>query len=184
MDKKSYNKYGIPGKRNRFIFNGDFVDRGQNQVEVLLTLLYAFIMYPTRVFLNRGNHEDLALNMNQNFSPNFYSDVKLKYGRYANAIFNEAQNVFKTLHIATTVNNKAGFKCFVVHGGISNRVDLRYLQKHVPRRQFSVIAKASKVEPSLSHAAEILADLLWSDPYGENRKAPGLEKDILRNYGN
>lgn len=177
-------KYGIPGEKNRFIFNGDFVNRGPKQIEVLLLLLYSFLMYPSRVFLNRGNHEDIAMNMNQNFSPNFHTDVKTKYGKYANTIFNEAQEVFRNLPIATIVKNNAGFKCFVVHGGISNRVDLKYVQNRLPRKQFKNITKASKVEPSMSHAAELLADLLWSDPFGKQRQAPGLKQDILRNYGN
>ena len=63
-------KFGTPGKNYRFIFNGDFVDRGPQQCEVLLTILYAFLLYPNRVFLNRGNHEDLSLNLNKNFNAN------------------------------------------------------------------------------------------------------------------
>lgn len=43
-------KYDIPGKQYRFVFNGDFVDRGPQQSECLLTLLYAFLLHPTRVF--------------------------------------------------------------------------------------------------------------------------------------
>lgn len=46
-------KYDIPGKSHYFVFNGDFVDRGPQQIEVLLTLLYANLLYPNRVFLNR-----------------------------------------------------------------------------------------------------------------------------------
>ena len=41
-------KFGVPGKNYRFVFNGDFVDRGPKQCEVLLTLLYSFLLYPNR----------------------------------------------------------------------------------------------------------------------------------------
>lgn len=41
-------KFGIPGKRYMFVFNGDFVDRGPKQCEVLLTLLYSFLLFPKR----------------------------------------------------------------------------------------------------------------------------------------
>jgi len=44
-------KYGIPGKNYLFVFNGDFVDRGPKQCEVLLTLLFAFLLYPDRYFI-------------------------------------------------------------------------------------------------------------------------------------
>jgi hypothetical protein len=47
-------KYGLPGKHYPFVFNGDFVDRGPYQSEVLLVLLYSMLLYPKRVFLNRG----------------------------------------------------------------------------------------------------------------------------------
>ena len=44
-------KFGIPGKNYSFVFNGDFVDRGPKQSEVLLTLLYAFLLYPNRLII-------------------------------------------------------------------------------------------------------------------------------------
>jgi hypothetical protein len=69
-------KYNYPGKLYQFVFNGDFVDRGTKQIEVLLTILYAFIQRPDKVYLNRGNHEDLAMNTSSHFNPNFMSDCR------------------------------------------------------------------------------------------------------------
>jgi hypothetical protein len=43
---------------NTFIFNGDFVDRGDKGVEVIATLFALKIAHPENVHLNRGNHED------------------------------------------------------------------------------------------------------------------------------
>lgn len=60
-------KFKTPGTRHQFVFNGDFVDRGPKQIEVLVILLYAFLQRPGRVFLNRGNHEDMTMNTNSNF---------------------------------------------------------------------------------------------------------------------
>ncbi|CAF0815591.1 unnamed protein product [Brachionus calyciflorus] len=56
-------KYGVPGADFKYIFNGDYVDRGEKQIEVLLTILYAFLIRPDRVFVNRGNHEDIQMNV-------------------------------------------------------------------------------------------------------------------------
>ena len=65
----------MPSSTNKYLFNGDFVDRGDQQIEVFLTLLYALVFYNEDdadrldehgkvkarepvVYLNRGNHED------------------------------------------------------------------------------------------------------------------------------
>ena len=42
---------GWPGPNNTFIFNGDFVDRGDRGVEVLATLFALKIVHPQHVFL-------------------------------------------------------------------------------------------------------------------------------------
>lgn len=52
---------GPPSSRTRYLFNGDFVDRGLQSVEVMLTLLALQVAAPEWVFLNRGNHEDLGV---------------------------------------------------------------------------------------------------------------------------
>lgn len=52
---------GLPGDNLQYIFNGDFVDRGDWGLEVLMILLSLLIARPDAVYLNRGNHEDLAI---------------------------------------------------------------------------------------------------------------------------
>ncbi len=44
---------GLPTKTQKYIFNGDFVDRGPNGVEVVTLLLIMQSVYPESVFLNR-----------------------------------------------------------------------------------------------------------------------------------
>jgi hypothetical protein len=46
------------------VFNGDFVDRGQHQLEVVCLLFALKVLYPSRVWLIRGNHEFRKLNDN------------------------------------------------------------------------------------------------------------------------
>jgi hypothetical protein len=124
-------KYGIPGHQYKFIFNGDYVDRGERQIEVLLTVLYAFIIRPDRVFVNRGNHEDFSMNIRSTFNPNYLTDLREKFGRYFLSLFNSSSRLYTTMPIATILTNLANERYFVVHGGISEHTDLKYLQIHV-----------------------------------------------------
>lgn len=57
-----FRQVGEPSGRNRFVFNGDIVDRGQNSIECIATLLAWKVLYPDDVFINRGNHEARDLN--------------------------------------------------------------------------------------------------------------------------
>eukprot|EP00488_Nonionellina_sp_1-RS-2012_P002328 TRINITY_DN4413_c0_g1_i1.p1 TRINITY_DN4413_c0_g1~~TRINITY_DN4413_c0_g1_i1.p1 ORF type:complete len:101 (+),score=16.62 TRINITY_DN4413_c0_g1_i1:295-597(+) len=46
----------------KYIFLGDFVDRGHKSLEIICLLFCLKIEYPDRVFLIRGNHECHAMN--------------------------------------------------------------------------------------------------------------------------
>jgi len=67
---------GLPSATNWYLFNGDFVDRGPRGCEILSTMLAFKILYPTCVFLNRGNHEARA----QNAWMGFEEELLTKYG--------------------------------------------------------------------------------------------------------
>ena len=49
---------GAPSPTNILVFNGDFVDRGHNGIEVLASLALLKLADPRSVLLLRGNHED------------------------------------------------------------------------------------------------------------------------------
>jgi len=46
----------------KYVFLGDFVDRGQKCMEIMCLLLALKVKYPERVYLIRGNHECAAMN--------------------------------------------------------------------------------------------------------------------------
>lgn len=93
---------GLPSLRNSYLFNGDFVDRGQvsavhptallrvplraqNSVECILVLLCFKLLYPDNVFLNRGNHEARDINSRDGFE----KECLKKYGLTVFDLFSE-----------------------------------------------------------------------------------------------
>jgi protein phosphatase len=78
-----YTINGVPSPTNRYLMNGDFVDRGDYSCEITFTLFAWVLLYPGEArtsrgaacLLNRGNHES----HNQNMTQGFMSEVLEKY---------------------------------------------------------------------------------------------------------
>ncbi|KAL1791113.1 serine serine/threonine-protein phosphatase with EF-hands 2 [Sigmodon hispidus] len=104
-----------------YIFNGDFVDRGRESVEVLMVLFAFMLVYPKEFHLNRGNHEDHLVNLRYGFT----KEVMQKYKVHGKEILRMLQDVFCWLPLATLVDEKV----LVLHGGISDKTNLELLAK-------------------------------------------------------
>jgi diadenosine tetraphosphatase ApaH/serine/threonine PP2A family protein phosphatase len=144
-----FHYFGLPGTADcpAVVFNGDFVDRGQHQVELLAVLFSLKLLFPDRVFLNRGNHEDRNMNERYGFKGVCVSTLGAEHGQ---RFFEAAEKVFEQLPLATLV----GQKILVLHGGIG---DGNWMLKDL-----------KEVQRPLSHSAlqaeSWLWNLLWSDP--------------------
>eukprot|EP00126_Sphaerothecum_destruens_P007944 Sdes_comp20036_c0_seq2m12836 len=151
-----FDKNGIPSSENPYIFNGDFVDRQEKSVEVVCILYCFLILFPGKVLLNRGNHEDSVVNFRYGFS----KEIFLKYPHDANLITTLFNQSFSYLPLATIVDQKV----FIVHGGVSNDTDLEQIEQ-IPRHKYPSI-----LEPPEGNTASGRKDLaqlnilLWSDP--------------------
>ncbi|WEL39492.1 serine/threonine protein phosphatase [Encephalitozoon hellem] len=132
---------GIPSKK-RYVFLGDYVDRGKNSLECILFLFLLKILYPENVTLIRGNHEQSTINKVYGF----YEEIAEKYG--SPRIWRMINEVFNLLCVGCLIDGRI----LCVHGGISPKImslnQIRRLDRLLP------IGEGSE-----------FADILWGDPY-------------------
>jgi diadenosine tetraphosphatase ApaH/serine/threonine PP2A family protein phosphatase len=124
----------------KYLFLGDYVDRGNTGVEVFIYLMLFKILYPNRIYLLRGNHETVSINMVYGF----YDECLRKYNNPN--VFYYIQDVFNLLPICAIVND-----VFCVHGGLCP--DLLFIDDlEIFDRNYEI--------PTIG----AISDLLWSDP--------------------
>ena len=124
----------------KYLFLGDYVDRGSFSIEILLLLFSLKINYPNSIIMLRGNHE--CRQMTSNF--NFKKECEVKYD---SEIYNLFMDTFDCLPLACLINEKF----ITVHGGISP--DLQKIEDLFIINRFQ--------EPPNKG---LMCDILWSDP--------------------
>ncbi|KAJ5066684.1 serine/threonine-protein phosphatase pp2a-related [Anaeramoeba ignava] len=127
--------------KTKYLFMGDYVDRGYFSLETFLLLLALKVRYPDRIYLLRGNHESRQITQVYGF----YEEC---LRRYTNAnVWRYCTEVFDYLPLAALV----GGEIFCVHGGLSPSV--------------STIDQIQVIDRKLEVPHEgAMCDLLWSDP--------------------
>jgi serine/threonine-protein phosphatase PP1 catalytic subunit len=134
---------GLPPD-NRFLFLGDYVDRGNNSIEVCMLLFAMKILFPEAIYLIRGNHECPEVNRLYGL----YTECETRFGGSdKDVVFNKINEVLCALPLCAVVNNKI----FCVHGGISPHLDRLDDINKITR--FGQIPDAG-----------LLCDLMWADP--------------------
>lgn len=147
-----FQRNGAPNKSHKYLFNGDFVDRGSWSCEIAL-LLYSYkLMYPTQFFLNRGNHE--TDNMNKAYG--FEGECKHKY--ISDSVFKLFSESFSMLPIATLICNKY----FVVHGGLFSKDGVT----------LDDIRKVDRFKQKQPGNEGLLMEMLWNDPHPGKGREP------------
>ncbi|NXO66552.1 PPE1 phosphatase, partial [Phainopepla nitens] len=154
-------KNGLPSEQNPYVFNGDFVDRGKNSMEILIILFAFLLIYPNDLHLNRGNHEDYIMNLRYGFT----KEVSKKYKDHWKQILCLLRDVFSWLPLATIIDSKV----LILHGGISDTTDLDFLnalERNKVRNHIHVRVIL------FSFKNFVILDILWSDPRSQNGCTP------------
>jgi diadenosine tetraphosphatase ApaH/serine/threonine PP2A family protein phosphatase len=128
-------------ENNRYVFLGDYVDRGYYSLETFAYLGALKLKYPDSVYLLRGNHE--CRQVNQLYG--FYDQCLNTYGHAG--LWRMCNEVFDLLPIGAVIANSV----FCIHGGLSPEIKLI--------EQVPLIERQDELPSSGP-----LADLAWSDP--------------------
>jgi serine/threonine-protein phosphatase PP1 catalytic subunit len=140
---------GLPPD-NKFLFLGDYVDRGNNSIEVCALLFAMKIMFPNQVYMLRGNHECPEVNILYGL----LGECESRYGsKEGKIVFNKINDVLCALPLCAVINEKI----FCVHGGISP--NLQTLEDINKINRFVNIPNSG-----------LLCDLMWSDPANTREK--------------
>ena len=132
-------------ERTIMIFLGDYVDRGDKQVETLLLVARLKSIYGDRIVTLRGNHEPpdtLPV-----YPHDFPRVLRSLYGPEGDRIYREAKKIFDLLPYAAVYRDKAVF----LHGGIP------VLSTIGCERGYRCILDADGSEKTLE-------EILWNDP--------------------
>ncbi|NXH97475.1 PPE1 phosphatase, partial [Pachycephala philippinensis] len=158
-------KNGLPSEQNPYVFNGDFVDRGKNSMEILIILFAFLLIYPNDLHLNRGNHEDYIMNLRYGFT----KEVSKKYKDHWKQILSLLRDVFSWLPLATIIDSKV----LILHGGISDTTDLDFLNA-LERNKVRDHVHGRVILFSFKNFA--ILDILWSDPRSQNGCTPNKSR--------
>ena len=136
---------------NKYLFLGDYVDRGSFSVEVLLVMCALKLCFPGNIFMIRGNHECRQMTTFFNFRAECLSKFDLEF-------YEISCETFDNMPLACVINKKF----LAVHGGISP--EMVTLEDISRMNRFG--------EPPRQG---LFCDMLWSDPVA-NDSGAGQEK--------
>eukprot|EP00941_MAST-03F_sp_MAST-3F-sp1_P004955 g4955.t1 len=166
-----FEQYSAPSHRHgdinycSYVFNGDFVDRGPNSLEVIILLFCLKVRYHERIILIRGNHEDPGVNEHYGFLTECEQRCPTGNPEDGETLWQAANHVFTYLPLAALVEGKI----LILHGGIGATVesleDIASIQRPVKHTHSHKTKQSLKPPPkAYITAQDIISDVCWSDP--------------------
>lgn len=155
---------GMTISAGKYLFLGDYVDRGDYGIEVIAYLFAEKIQNPNKLYLLRGNHETRGVNgwIDAYKTKCLYSQCISRYGNEMGYNLYEAINqVFDCLPLCCIIDNSI----FCVHGGIPEEInEINNDRLNIIRNLPNSIQIYPNTEDINENHFQVIEQLLWSDP--------------------
>ncbi|OHT04130.1 Ser/Thr protein phosphatase [Tritrichomonas foetus] len=125
----------------KYLFLGDIVDRGEFSLETITLIYLMKVLYPTNVYIIRGNHEFDALCSKYGFYSEIYNEYRLA------DIYQNFLTSFSYMPIGAIIDDVN----ICVHGGIGPQMTSVEIMKSIRR-------------PIDNFLNQFISPLVWSDP--------------------
>lgn len=131
---------GSPDNK-KYLFLGDLVDRGEFSIETVTTIFLLKIVYPSNVFIIRGNHEFEAMCSKSGFA----QQIEELYDNFS--IFHYFLEAFSFMPLSALIDSKS----LCIHGGLGPQLYSLKQLREIKR-------------PIADFGNPICDAILWSDP--------------------
>ncbi|CAM9508427.1 unnamed protein product [Ectocarpus sp. 4 AP-2014] len=171
-------KLGMNLTAGKFLFLGDYVDRGLLGLECLAYLFSLKLENPDKLFMLRGNHELRDVNgwVEYYREKSFLWQCQNRFGDLLGEDVWEACNaVFDRMPLAAVIDRDI----FCVHGGIPRPLDgsSSRIQDILSVPQVAGVCPPNDLETFESQ--QVASDCLWSDPAKGDQARPMLNEDAV-----
>ncbi|VDN01565.1 unnamed protein product [Thelazia callipaeda] len=148
--------------KRRFVFLGDYVDRGLHSLETICCLLAYKLIFPKMFNMLRGNHESADINQAYGFQAEL--ERRFPHNNESSTLWNAFNELFACMPLSAIIHNKI----LCMHGGIGPELksldDIRKIKRPLNDPIDSPLA----------------CSLLWSDPMLDLK---GFIKNSIRGAG-
>ncbi|MCX6282058.1 MAG: metallophosphoesterase family protein [Bacteroidetes bacterium] len=168
LDKLSISDYDYFEKA-RFIFLGDYIDRGALPLQTLRLLFKLKQILGDRCILLKGNHDTILYD---NEDKKYYSNVnpaetiELLNQYFKKETINKIKEFFENLPYTVSIERNS-MKYLLVHGGIPKDM---YFDLFANSETFKYILPLSDKDEKQIQASKMFNTMLWGDPVDEKLK--------------